>query len=259
VAGRRSSGVGRSCPGPFQPTGTVLDPTRPRDPRGVRVDPVKAAIVAQMFAWSTDPQTPATLAWMATQLTEAHLPTPRGGPCWSRSSLRAILRDSASIGTTSSGRTCTIRAQRRKSPRQPVGPGFSPPPAPTDRWMAMAVPAMISRDTCEAAHRRWDHHQRSARRHNTNHQSVRRALVSCGPCHLACTGRTDHHGYSDSVGRGRRDRCRAAPAQRGTAPYSPADALDQWVWEDLDQLVTKPTLISQERQRAQAGEWLPQA
>jgi site-specific DNA recombinase len=239
--------------------GYGLDPPRPRDPRGVRVDPVQAAIVAPMFAWDTDPQTPATLAWVATQLTETHIPTPRGGPRGSRSSIRAMRRDAADIGPTDRGRTWTIRAPRRPSPRPPVGPGDSQQPAPTDRWMAMAVPAMISRDTFEAAHRRWDHHQRSARRHPTHHQDWLRALVSCGPCHVACPGRTDHHGYGDSVCRGRSARLRAAPAERYTAPYRPAAALDQWLWEDLYQLVTTPTLIAHELQRAQAGAWLPQA
>jgi site-specific DNA recombinase len=148
----------------------VLDPTHPRDPRYVHVDPSKAAIVAQIFAWYTDAQIPATLSWVATQLTEARIPTPRGGPRWNRSTIRAMLRDPAYLGTTYSGRTRTVRAQRRKSPLQPVGPGYSQQPTPPDSWIAIAVPALISPGTFEAAQARLDHNQRLGRRHNTRYQ-----------------------------------------------------------------------------------------
>jgi site-specific DNA recombinase len=239
--------------------GYVLDPAHPRDPRSVRTDPSKAAIVAQIFAWYTDPQTPATLSWVATQLTEAGIPTPRGGPRWNRSTIRAILRDPAYVGTTYSGRTRTVRAQRRKSPLQPVGPGYSHYPTPPDGWIAIAVPALISPDTFEAAQARLDHNQRLGRRHNTRHHYLLRALVSCGQCRLACSGRTDHHGYSYYLCRGRSERLRTIAEGRCPAPYIPAEALDQLIWEDLRQVLMTPTLITHELQRAQAGEWLPQA
>jgi site-specific DNA recombinase len=105
------------------PYGYILDPERPRDPHTVRVDPVQAAIVAQIFAWFTDPVQPATWQGVATQLTAQGVPAPRGGRWWRRSSIRAILRDTAYIGTAYSGRTRTVRSQRRKSPLPPLGPG----------------------------------------------------------------------------------------------------------------------------------------
>lgn len=37
------------------PYGSLLDPDRPRDASRVQLDPVQAAVVAQMFAWDTDP------------------------------------------------------------------------------------------------------------------------------------------------------------------------------------------------------------
>jgi site-specific DNA recombinase len=42
------------------PYGDVMDPERPHDPQRLRLDPVKAAVLTQIFAWYTDPQTPAT-------------------------------------------------------------------------------------------------------------------------------------------------------------------------------------------------------
>src|SRR6267142_6607694 len=45
---------GQLLPWPRAPYGYLLDPDRPRDPSRVQIDPVQAAVVAQMFAWYTD-------------------------------------------------------------------------------------------------------------------------------------------------------------------------------------------------------------
>jgi hypothetical protein len=45
--------------------------------RRLRRDPVKAAVVAQIFAWYPDPRTPAILYRVVKQLTEAQIPTHR--------------------------------------------------------------------------------------------------------------------------------------------------------------------------------------
>jgi site-specific DNA recombinase len=52
---------GQLLPWSVPPYGYVMDPERPRDPQRLRLDPVKAAVIAQIFAWYTDPHTPATL------------------------------------------------------------------------------------------------------------------------------------------------------------------------------------------------------
>src|SRR6266480_7755441 len=50
---------GQLLPWTRAPYGSLLDPDRPRDPSRVRIDPVQAAVVEQLFAWYTDPgQTP---------------------------------------------------------------------------------------------------------------------------------------------------------------------------------------------------------
>jgi site-specific DNA recombinase len=41
--------------------GYLLDAEHPRDPSRVQVDPVKAAIVRQVFAWYTDPSATVSL------------------------------------------------------------------------------------------------------------------------------------------------------------------------------------------------------
>lgn len=52
---------GQRLPWPRAPYGSLLDVERPRDPRRVQSDPVQAAVVAQMVAWSSDPSEPRRL------------------------------------------------------------------------------------------------------------------------------------------------------------------------------------------------------
>jgi site-specific DNA recombinase len=83
---------GQLLPWSVPPSGYILDPERPRDPQRLRLDPVKAAVITQIFAWYTDPQTPATLDRVAKRLTDDHIPPPRGGPRWNVASARGLRR-----------------------------------------------------------------------------------------------------------------------------------------------------------------------
>jgi site-specific DNA recombinase len=250
---------GQLLPWTRAPYGYILDVERPRDPSRVRLDPVKAAIVQQIFAWYTDPQTPTSLYMVAKRLSDDHIPTPTGSPRWNVASIRGILRSSAYTGLAYSGRTHPAPARRRKSALQPVGPGESHQPAPAEEWIAIAVPAIVSQETFDLAQARLDQNKQLARRNNTAHDYLLRGLVSCGACKLSCMGRSLHPGYDYYVCRGRSDALRAATHERCTARYAPASALDELVWQDLCQVLTTPTLITHELERAHRGEWLPQA
>jgi site-specific DNA recombinase len=105
IADRRRRGrqakvrSGPLLPWRVPPYGDVMDPERPRDPQRLRLDPGTTAVITQIFAWSTDPQIPATLDGVAKRLTDDHIPTPRGGPRWHGASVRGILRSPGSTGT----------------------------------------------------------------------------------------------------------------------------------------------------------------
>src|SRR5260370_34809177 len=71
---------GQLLPGTRAPYGYLLDPDHPRNPQGVRVDPVKAEVVRQIFAWYTDLSTPASLYNVSQRLSALQIPTPGGGP-----------------------------------------------------------------------------------------------------------------------------------------------------------------------------------
>ena len=117
----------------------------------------------------------------------------------------------------------------------------------------------MSQETFEAAQSRLDRNVHMARRNNTTYEYLLRGLVSCGQCRLACSGRTLHPGYHYYFCRGRTDALRLVQGERCTARYAPAQALDALVWQDLCRILREPELITHELERAQMGEWLPQA
>jgi site-specific DNA recombinase len=250
---------GQLLPWTRAPYGYLLDPDRPRDASRVQIDPVQAAVVAQMFAWYTDPGQSVSLYAVAKRLSDAQIPPPRGGKRWNVASIRGILRSPAYTGMAYSGRTRPAPARRRKSALQPVGPGQSQQPTAVEEWIAVPVPAIISQETFEAAQSRLDRNVQMARRNNTTYEYLLRGLVSCGQCRLACSGRTLSPGYHYYFCRGRTDSLRLAQGERCTARYAPAHALDALVWQDLCRVLREPRLITHELERAQMGEWLPQA
>ena len=250
---------GQLLPWTRAPYGYLLDPDRPRDASRVRLDPVQAAVVEQMFAWYTDAGQAPSLYQVAKRLSDAHIPTPRGGTRWNVASVRGILRSPTYTGVAYSGRTRPAPARRRKSALQPVGPGQSQQPAPVEEWIAVPVPAIISEETFEAAQHRLNRNVQMARRNNTTYTYLLRGLVSCGQCRLTCGGRTLHPGYHYYFCRGRTDSLRLALGERCTARYAPAQVLDALVWQDLCRVLSDPALITHELERAQMGAWLPQA
>lgn len=94
-AKRRS---GQLLPWTRAPYGSRLDPERPRDPSRGRLAPVQAAVGAHRLAWDTDPSQAPSLSQVAKRLSDAQMPTPRGGKRWNVASVRGILRSPTSTG-----------------------------------------------------------------------------------------------------------------------------------------------------------------
>ena len=258
--GRRAKLLsGLLLPWTVAPYGYLPDPEHPRNARKVSLDPVKSEIVRQMFAWYTTPQKRRSLYWIAKKLNDDGIPTPRGGIRWNASSIRGILRSPVYAGMAYSDRTRSAPSVSRKSALQPVGPGKSRRPAPREDWIGIPVPAIVSQEVYDTAQQRLDENKQMSRRNNHSHDYLLRGLVSCGQCHLSSTGRMVSPGYSYYVCRGRRDSLGFAQEERCTARYAPSRALDSLVWEDLCKIISTPELITHALERAQAGEWLPQA
>jgi site-specific DNA recombinase len=247
--------AGTLLPWTRPPFGYRLDPERPRQASGVRVEPGEAVLVAQLFDWYLEPQ--ATVYRLARRLTDLGVATPMGKPCWNVASVRGILRNPAYTGRALTNRTQVVPARARKSALRPAGPGQSHAPRPPEDWIAVPVPPIISEETFAQVQAKLDTNQQTALR-NTRHEYLLRALVSCGACRLSCVVRQTGAGYRYYLCRGRTDALRAAQGQRCTARYIPADQLDELVWADLCTLLTDPAQLARALARARGGAWLPQ-
>lgn len=93
--------------------GYLLDPERPRDPKGVRISETQAAVVRQIFAWYLEEG--ASLSSIVNWLFEHGVASPTGKPRWRHTTVRFLLRNPAYSGPSTpvapalAGRRCGAR------------------------------------------------------------------------------------------------------------------------------------------------------
>jgi site-specific DNA recombinase len=243
------------------PYGSRLSLQRPRDPAGVTLEPAEAAVVRELFAAYLEDGL--TRAQLATRMQARGVPRPRGRGGWRANTLRKLLSTPASAGQVYAGRHATRPSRQRHSPLHPPGArGVSSVRRPPEQWILVAtIPAVVSSEVFAQVQAKLAHNQGFARRHNTAHHSLLRALVSCRRCGLACTGRTVHPGpgqRSYSLCAGKAQPIFSGRDQRCPARFSPVEQLDALVWADRCAVLTQPECLTQALARAQAGHWLPQ-
>jgi len=88
---------------------------------------------------------------IAKRLTQNNILTPFGKNRWDRSTVKRLLSNPAYMGTAYYGRFQDIPAKRRAHPLKPVGKGISRKSRPSDQWIPIPVPAIISEDIFQRA------------------------------------------------------------------------------------------------------------
>src|SRR5215210_4178173 len=231
------------------PYGYCLDPDRPRDPAGVRLDPARAAVVSEMFAWYAEAG--CSLFGLAKKLHRDAVAPPRGHGRWNVTTLRRILTNPVYTGEVYAGRvqaaggTGATATPRRLRPRAD--------------WITVAsIPALVSQEQFDRVQDKLAQNRQFARRHNTAHLYLLRALVSCGVCGLSCLGRCLPSGYRYYCCRGKLPAHQSHRETKCPARYIPAEQVDALVWEDLCQLLNEPEAIRFALERAHGSHWLPQ-
>jgi site-specific DNA recombinase len=250
--------AGTLLPWTRPPYGYRLDPERPRDPAGVRLDEAEAAIVAEIYAWYLEPGH--SLYSVARRLQELGHSSPSGKKVWGIATLRGILTNPTYTGQVYAGRTRSRAPRIRRSATHPMGrPHDSLTPVPEEEWIAVAaVPAVITVEQAAQAKTKLAKNQSFAARNNKAHTYLLRALVSCGHCQCACQGRCLPRALRYYLCSGK---ARALQRQEKAYCHSrfwPAGQLDELVWHDLVALMQQPAILSQALARAHGGDWLPQ-
>ena len=248
--------AGTMLPWSRPPYGYRLNPDRPRDPSGVRLQEAEAACVAEMFAlYVMEGQ---SLAGVVKHVMELGIPNPSGKLRWSLMTVRGILTNPTYTGTVYAGREHAVPKRKRLSPLQPLGRRNSSQETSCEEWIEVgSVPAIVTKEQFEMVQAKLAQNQSFAKRNNTSHQYLLRAMVSCGLCRLSCNARASKtHAYYFCRGKlgslqsGRDETCHSR--------HIPADQLDELVWQDVCEVLLNPGIIEQALQRAQSGEWLPQ-
>src|SRR5205823_304181 len=164
----------------------------------------------------------------------------------------------AYTGTVYAGRERAVPKRKRLSPLQPIGRRNSAQQTPCEEWIEVGqIPAIVTKEQFEMVQAKLAHNQSFAKRNNTSHEYLLRAMLSCGQCGLSCNGRSSKtHAYYFC--RGKLGAIQSCRDQTCHSRHNPSDQLDQLVWQDVCEVLSNPGIMGQALQRAQRGEWLPQ-
>ncbi len=183
--------------------------------------------------------------------------SPSGQSHWTTSTLRWLLINPVYTGQVSAGRTRGRPAQTRRSALEPLGQqGTTLEVVPPGCWTLVAtIPALVSQEQFDQVQVKLTESRQRARRNTTTQDYLLRALMSCGVCGYACTGRKEPPAYAYYLCAGKRP---GQAAGRCPARFIPTRQLDELVWHDLCDVLTHPDSIQHALQRAQGGAWVPQ-
>ncbi len=240
------------------PYGYRIDPDRPRDPAGVQLDSAAAAVVQEVFAHYLNDSV--SLMGLAKQLQVQGVPTPQGKSRWNLASLRGILTNPTYTGQVYAGRMTSRPARVRRSATHALGqPTATRVLTSREAWIPVAtIPALITQAQFDQVQAKLAQNQQFARRNNTAHDYLLRALVSCGLCQTACMGRSDRGRYAYYICRAKAQPIVACRDTKCAARFIPVQQLDELVWQDLCAVLTHPESIVEALERAHGGHWLPQ-
>ena len=187
------------------------------------------------------------------------IPTRKASARWERSTVWAVLRNSAYRGiacfgkTRASSRTRVIRPQRRRGVITPsMTAGHE---RPREEWIEIPVPALVSEDSFARAQELLQQNKVRSRR-RTIAPSIVQGLVSCQKCGYAfsrtstqTSARKIH--YYKCIGSDRWRKLGGPVCNNGR--FVRQDLLDQIVWAEVIRLLEDPTLIQQELDRRLAA------
>src|ERR1700729_2027394 len=183
------------------------------------------------------------------------IPTRKASARWERSTVWAVLRNSAYRGvacfgkTRASSRTRVIRPQRRRGVITPTMTAGHE--RPREEWIEIPVPALVSEDSFARAQELLEQNKIRSRR-RTIEPSIVQGLVSCQKCGYAfsrtstqTSARKIH--YYKCIGSDSWRKLGGPVCDNGRLVRQ--DLLDQIVWAEVIRLLEDPTLIQQEIDR----------
>src|SRR3954471_17315519 len=146
-------------------------------------------------------------------------PCPRVQGRWNVQTLRGILTNPVYTGEVYAGRLQEACATGATATPRRVRPRAD--------WIAVAsIPAIVTQEQFERVQDKLAQNRQFARRNNTAHAYLLRALVSCGVCGLACQGRCLPSGYRSYCCRGKLSALHSHRETKCSSRYIPTEQVD---------------------------------
>jgi len=215
-------------------------------------------VVAKIFDWVGRQR--ATIGEVCHRLRQAGECSRSGKTWWDRTTLWGMLKNPAYMGRAAFGKTRVGPMRGRLRPprgacEQPRR-AYSTYDVPSDQWISVPVPAIVSGDLFEAVAEQLRENQRRARGRNRGQRYLLQGLLTCQRCGYAYTGRA----ISGKAARGRRRnyayyRCIGGDASRfGGHRVCPnkavrTDLLEAAVWGEVRSLLEDPQRLEEEYRR----------
>jgi len=214
------------------------------------IDEDAARIVRQIFTWVGHERL--TLAGVCRRLLGNGIPSPTGRRHWSRAMIHTMLLNPAYAGQAIYGRRqCVPWRPPLHPPRGHTGlprRPFRQVPAPAERHISVAVPAIVDEGLFASAAERLEENRKRNRERLSGVQYLLRGLLVCQSCGYGFTGH-HHRGqwrYYRCCGT---DRSRFHGAFRCAARLVAVEPLDEVVWAEVCRLLENPALVIEEYQR----------
>src|SRR6266581_1592733 len=226
-------------------------------PAAYVVDEAEARVVRRVYEMYTVEGL--SIGEITRRINAEGIPTRKASARWERSTVWAVLRNSAYRGvacfgkTRASSRTRVIRPQRRRGVTTPsMTAGHE---RPREEWIEIPVPALVSQDRFVRAQELLQENKIRSRR-RTVEPSVVQGLVSCQKCGYAFS-RTSTRTSARKI---HYYKCLGSDGWRklggpicDNSRLIRQDLLDQIVWAEVIRLLEDPTLIQQELDRRLAA------
>ena len=205
------------------------------------IDPVQAEVVREVFARYVEGDV--SIGELARWLTARGIPTRMGKAVWDRSSVWAMLRNTAYRGQAAFGKTKTLerhgkptRTTRARGERHGRRPAREDQPA--ENWTLIAVPAIVTEETFELAQALLAQNAHFAKR-NTKRPTLLQGILVCRECGYGCyrtTTRTTNKRiyYYRCIGS---DNYRHLGGRVCDSRPIRADELDRLVWGEVRRLL----------------------
>ena len=221
----------------------------------IKVD--EAEVVKTIFNWISKDRL--SIGEVCRQLKSKKISSPKGKDYWDRSVIWGMLKNPAYKGEAAFGKTKAIPLRPRLRPQkhsheQPKN-AYSVETVPKNKWIVIAVPAIVDVDIYEEVQKQLEENRKRARIRKRGAKYLLQGLLVCGHCAYSYYGKPVRNKRGDKIDTYAYYRCIGMDAYRFggkricTNKQLRTDTLETAVWAETTELLKNPTRLQLEYQR----------